>query len=147
MAGSELKKLKRADLLELLIAQGKELDRIKAELDEAREQLSRREIALAEAGSIADAALKLSGVFESAQEAADIYLLSLQANGAELYRGLDAKMQSIEAIKKQMLEETAQKCAEMELEARLKCDEIWADGRDYAKDFETYGTDTSNTYS
>lgn len=70
----ELKKLSRSDLLEMLIEQSKEVDRLKAELEQANAALENRRIAIENAGSIAEASLKLSGIFEAAQQAADLYL-------------------------------------------------------------------------
>ena len=74
MTDKELRRLTRADLLEMLAAQGREKRRLEEELAEARERLADRGIQIKEAGSIAEAALRLSGVFEAAQAAADQYL-------------------------------------------------------------------------
>jgi hypothetical protein len=43
-------------------------------LDAAEEQLASRRIEVENAGSIAEASLRLNGVFQAAQEAADQYL-------------------------------------------------------------------------
>lgn len=43
-----------------------------------RQQLAQKELTIQEAGSIAEAAMRLSKVFEAAQEAADIYLLNVR---------------------------------------------------------------------
>ena len=74
MKEQELRKLSRADLLELLVAQVKENERLRAQLAQAQEQLADRQIKIDRAGSIADAALQLNRVFEAAQMAADQYL-------------------------------------------------------------------------
>ncbi len=74
MTNKELKKLTRAELLEMLLIQSREKQKLEEELAETRKQLSEKEIRIAESGSIAEAALKLSGVFEAAQRAADQYL-------------------------------------------------------------------------
>lgn len=68
-----LNKLTRADLLELLIYQMKENERLKKELNEAKKKLDERKIAIETSGSIAEAALKISGIFEAAQRAVDLY--------------------------------------------------------------------------
>ncbi len=68
-----LNKLTRADLLELLIYQMKENERLKKELNEAQKKLDERKIAIETSGSIAEAALKISGIFEAAQRAVDLY--------------------------------------------------------------------------
>lgn len=79
MTDKELKRLKRVDLFELLIAQSRENDRLRAELEETRSKLESRELTLERAGSIAEAALQLNKVFEAAQAAADQYILSVKA--------------------------------------------------------------------
>ena len=70
----ELRKLNRYQLLELLVAQTERADQLQAQLEETRRQLNEREIRLASLGSIAEASLQLSGVFQAAQDAADLYI-------------------------------------------------------------------------
>ncbi len=79
MTNKELKKLTRLQLLELLVEQGKEMERLKRRAERAEEKLRKRMLLLSEAGSIAEAALRLNGVFEAAQAAADQYLDSVRA--------------------------------------------------------------------
>lgn len=74
MTKQDLKKLSRSDLLELLLEQTKENERLQATLTEANRKLADREIMLDQAGSIAEATLKLNGVFEAAQQACDQYI-------------------------------------------------------------------------
>lgn len=76
-----LRKLNKLQLLELLAQQERELQKLRAELSEKEEILAKREIQVAESGSIAEAALKLNGIFEAAQKAADDYLASVKAIG------------------------------------------------------------------
>lgn len=73
-----LRKLKRADLLEMLVEQGKEVEALRVQVSELQRRLDERNIQLAQAGNIAEAALKLNGVFEAAQAAAQQYLESVQ---------------------------------------------------------------------
>lgn len=77
----KFRRLKRVDLLELLISQTRENDQLREELAELRAQLDEREIALEEAGSIAEAALKVNEVFQAAQAAADQYIQSVKKLG------------------------------------------------------------------
>lgn len=79
MTDKELQRLRRSELLEILLAQQKQIDSLKKELAEANEQLAERKIIMARSGSIAEAALKLNGIFEAAQQAADQYLYSIGA--------------------------------------------------------------------
>ena len=64
MAGKDLRKLSKTDLLELLIEQGRENLALKARLEEVEAELAHRRLTMEQSGSIAEAALKLSGVFE-----------------------------------------------------------------------------------
>ena len=70
----QLKKLKRQELLEILVNQSREIDRLKRDLKEAQERLADREIKIAEAGNLAEASLQIHHIFETAQQAADLYL-------------------------------------------------------------------------
>ena len=74
----ELRRLRRPELLALLLDEMKENEALRAELARKEEALARRELDLEEAGSLAEAALRLSGVFQSAQEAADLYLAGVR---------------------------------------------------------------------
>ena len=78
MTQREVKKLKRSDLLELLIEQRKQIEQLQAELTEAHAQLHDRSIQIEKTGSIAEAALQLSGIFEAAQKACDQYMYNIQ---------------------------------------------------------------------
>lgn len=79
MTDKELRKLRRIDLLEILVAQGREIEMLKAELKKAMEALDDRRILIYQCGSIAEAAMKINQVFEAAQAAADQYLESIMA--------------------------------------------------------------------
>ncbi len=110
MTQKELHKLRRQDLLQLLLAQGEEAaeterqlaevkmqleelqigyERLKKRLDQKDVKIGRlqeilqkergqRRIQLEKAGSIAEASLRLNGVFEAAQKAADQYLYNIR---------------------------------------------------------------------
>ncbi len=74
MTDRELRKLSRADLLELLLKERKENERLSAELKRVNEKLADKKLQIEQSGSIAEAALRLNGVFEAAQAAAEQYL-------------------------------------------------------------------------
>ena len=78
MADRDLRKMNRKELLELLIALKKENDQLKKQLQKQTVQLRSRELQIKNAGSIAEAALALNGVFESADKAAAQYLENIQ---------------------------------------------------------------------
>ena len=91
MNENELRKLKRVDLLELLISQGRENEELRRKLAEAEQKLADRQIKTDEAGSIAEAALRLNGVFEAAQAAADQYLENIKRLGGTGNENADAE--------------------------------------------------------
>ena len=78
MTDKELRRLSRSELLEMLIAQTAEKDQLKTRLEQAEAQLRDRRIAIDKAGSIAEAALALNGVFQAAEAAAQQYLENIQ---------------------------------------------------------------------
>ena len=80
MTEKELRKLNRAELLELLVYQTKQVEDLQEALDEANRRLANRRIMLRNAGSIAEAALQINEVFEAAQRAADQYLENVKRN-------------------------------------------------------------------
>ena len=74
MTEKELLKLKKSELLEIMLAQSKEIDSLRAQLEEANAKIRSKKIAIKESGSIAEAALNLTKIFEEAQKAADLYV-------------------------------------------------------------------------
>jgi len=78
MNEKQLRKLRRTDLLDLLVSQAQEIERLEAEVESLKSALNDKDIKIAKAGSIAEAALELNGIFEAAQKAADQYLANIQ---------------------------------------------------------------------
>lgn len=74
MTEKDLQKLNRYQLLELLIVQTERADKLQARLEEMQKQLKDQELQITSLGSIAEASLQLRGVFQAAQDAADMYL-------------------------------------------------------------------------
>lgn len=74
MTEKELRRLSRGELLEMLVAQIEENEKLQQRLAEAEAQLEERRIAIARSGTMAEAALRLNGVFEAADRAVRQYL-------------------------------------------------------------------------
>ena len=74
MTNKELRKLSRAELIDILFELQTQNENLTAENRELVAQLESRQLQITEAGSIAEAALRLNGVFEAAQAAADQYV-------------------------------------------------------------------------
>lgn len=83
MTDRELRRLSRAELLEMLLAQAEENEKLRKKLKEAQDALADRRIAIGEAGTMAEAALKLNGMFEAADRAARQYLENIRRQASE----------------------------------------------------------------
>ena len=124
MTDKDLKKLSRADLLEMLIEQSTEVQSLRERLEAAESALQKRELAIDKAGSIAEASLQLSGIFEAAQAACEQYtenvrLLSQRQNDVCAQMERDARERT--SI---MLSEAMRNCEQMEADARIRCAEM-----------------------
>jgi hypothetical protein len=78
MTEKELLKLKKSELLEIMLAQSKEIDSLREQLAKAKAKLKDKKIAIDESGSIAEASLRLTKIFEEAQKAADLYVENIK---------------------------------------------------------------------
>lgn len=83
MTEKELRRLSRRELLEMLITRTMENERLTEELQQARKELSDRKLIQERAGSMAEAALQLNGVFEAADRAAKQYLENIRRRAEE----------------------------------------------------------------
>lgn len=90
MTDNELRRLSRAELLEILIRLTNENEELKRSLDDAEQKLNDRKIMICESGSIAEAALKLSDVFAAAESAAKLYLENAERLCGEKIADADA---------------------------------------------------------
>lgn len=102
MTEKELKKLNRAELLELLLVQTKETERLQKKLAKAEAELADRYLQIQNAGTLAQAVVQINGVMEAAQAAAQQYLDNIV----------------------QMEEEAKQRCEKMLSEARKEAAQI-----------------------
>ena len=106
MTDRELKRIGRAELLELLLAQSEENEALQIRIEELEQELRNREIIIANAGTIADAAFQLNGVFDAAGAAAVQYLENIK----RLNRQLELKAQEM-GIKVEDIEVPGEKAA------------------------------------
>lgn len=122
MTDEELRKLKRADLLELLVAQGKENEALQEKLRQAEAALWDRQIQLDEAGNIAEAVLRLSGVFQAAQQASDQYLESIRK-----------KHEETESRCTQLEETSRARAEQLEQESKAQAERLVAEAEEKAR--------------
>lgn len=89
-------------------------------------QLENRQLTLGESGSIAEASLRLNGVFEAAQKAADQYLENIFVKDeygirAEAEKRAQKLLWDTEAKCAKLEQQTANKCSKLERETVEKC--------------------------
>lgn len=75
---SDLSKMKKKELLEIMLAQGKEIDSLRARISELEAQLANREFEFSKIGSIAEASLAVTNIFKEADDAARTYLENIR---------------------------------------------------------------------
>lgn len=78
MTDKQLRRLGRADLLEMLLELSKENEQLREENQQLKEKLESRKIDIENCGTIAEAALKLSGIFQAAEEACQMYIENIR---------------------------------------------------------------------
>lgn len=122
MTDKELRRLSRSELLELLIAQTAENDQLKTRLEQAEAQLRDRRIAIDKAGSMAEAALSLNGVFQAAEAAAQQYLENIQRISGQQ-----------DAICRDLQEQAEKEAAKIRQEAQAYSQKVHAEADAYWK--------------
>ena len=75
---TDLTKLSKKDLLEIMLKQGEEIDALRAEVQELKDKLEAREIDINRVGSLAEASLAVTEIFKEADKAAMTYLTNLK---------------------------------------------------------------------
>lgn len=124
MTDRQLRKASRVDLLKLLLEQKRENMALQEEIQQLRGQLQQRQIAVDQSGTLAEAALKLSGIFDAAETACQYY--------TENIRSLSGRQEEI--------------CRKMEQETREKCDRMMERAKQMAKVYWDEYTEKCNRY-
>ena len=118
MTDKELKRLSRSELLELLLIQTRETERLTKKLEAAEAMLADRQLKLDKAGDIAHAVLEINGVMEAAQEAARQYLDNVKRMDAEASQRAEQLLNNARAENDRSWKEIEQ--ARREIEASRK---------------------------
>lgn len=120
MINKELKKLNRRELVDVIYQLKKNEEQMQQQIAALEAELQDRRIHLSVAGSIAEAATDITGIFSVAQTTADLYLSEIAAMKAD----------------------TQRKCEKMIEEAKKKVETILNDGkRQYDALVTRYRTD------
>ena len=114
MDNNKLRKISKKELLEILLSQAKRIDELEQELNKTKSKLESKKITIEESGSIAEAALKLNGIFENAEETAKQYLLNIKEKCKKIE---NQTKKTLQVEKENMLKETEKICDEKKKEA------------------------------
>ena len=135
MADRELRRMHRAELIEIIYALKQSEDQLKAQNAALTAQLQDRQLRLESAGSIAQAALELNKVFEAAQAAADEYvasvpaddyLHSVQASVADTNATAANTLSQARSEAKRILEQAQADADSLKAQAQQECDAMTA---------------------
>ena len=123
MTDKELKHLSRSELIDIIYELQKQNRLADEKASAAQAALSERELHIEKAGSIAEAALQLNGVFDAAQAAADQYLASIRCANADM----DKKLADAESQVQSIVQQAGIKAEATVREAQNKADEMIRD--------------------
>lgn len=123
MPDRELRRMRRAELVEIILALKQTEDRLRAENAALSAQLQERQIHIENVGSIAQAALELNKVFEAAQAAADEYVASVRAANKNTDAAANALRAQAEAEAEQILAQAQTEAANLKARTQKECDE------------------------
>ena len=84
MADKELRKLSRSELVDIIYQLKKNEQKLLEENAELKRRLEDREIKVAKVGSLAEAALALSDIFQAAEESVALYVEEINRRHAAL---------------------------------------------------------------
>lgn len=135
MTDRELKKLSRGDLLQMLLEQSREVQALKERLAAAERALEDRSIRLEKAGSIAEAALQLNGVFEAAQVACRQYvenITRISGQQEQLSRQIEQDSRIRAA---QLIADAERQCAALRRETEAECADMLEQAKEQSRDY------------
>lgn len=124
MINKELKRLSRRELVDIIYQLKKNEQQMQKKIDELEEALNDKRIRISKAGSIAEAATDITGIFLTAQTTADMYLHEIAC----------------------MKEDAKKDCEKMYEESKRAIDEVLADSKkqyddlkaDYQEDYKKW---------
>lgn len=124
MTDRQLRKASRTDLLKYLLEEKKVNEALRMQIQQMQTQLDSRQITMNQAGTLAEAALKLSGIFDAAESACQYY--------TENIRALSGRQEEI--------------CRKMEQETREKCDRMLEQARQMSRVYWDEYTEKCSRY-
>ena len=113
MEDKKIRKLRKKELLEIILEQAKRIEKLEQQLETTEKKLNSKKIIIENAGSLAEASLKINDIFEKADEASKQYL-----------KNVKEKCQKLEADTKKECQKKIDEANEYLEIAKLKLKEI-----------------------
>ena len=113
MEDKKIRKLRKKELLEIILEQAKRIEKLEHQLKTTEKKLNSKKIIIENAGSLAEASLKINDIFEKADEASKQYL-----------KNVKEKCQKLEADTKKECQKKTDEANEYLEIAKLKLKEI-----------------------
>lgn len=129
----KLSKMSRTELLELMLRQGRELEQVRAELENANALLASRRLSVQDAGTLADASAALNDVLGSAQRAADQYLENIRSRTERQAQELDKELADTQARIEAMTGEAQARAEKLVAQAEAKAETLMQDAQQEAR--------------
>jgi len=135
MTNTEVRKLRKKVLIDMLLKQMEDNERMTEEIEELKKELAYKETQITNAGTIAEAAFEMNGVLAAAEAAAQQYLRDVKAltERQEAESILREKAVAAKCIAQEqatfercnyMKEEIEKVCRELDAETKKKCEEL-----------------------
>ena len=121
MTDRELRHMSRSELLQMLIMQIKENKVLSERLAAAEAELNSRQIAINNAGSLAEAALSLNHVFDAAESAAQQYIENIKRISDQQ----DVICQNIQKKAEEIAAQIIHEAQEYNKQAHAEADSYW----------------------
>ena len=127
-SGKSFRWLRKRELMELVQSQSARLAALEEQNRQLTEQLERREVIITESGSLAEACMRMNGVFEAAQNACDQYMENARKNADRLKEETEKECASLrESVMQECVnlrERTWQDCVDLREKTRQDCADL-----------------------
>lgn len=125
MTDKDLKRLNRSELLQLLLRLTEKNEELQHRLEQAEQALAEKRLKIDNAGSIAEAAMEMNQVFQSAQQAAEQYLENIRLLSERQEEICANRERESREKAEQMLADTRETCDSLVFQARQQAEQCW----------------------
>lgn len=123
MTDKEFRRLGRRELIDIILELQQRYEQSKAEVENLKQALEKKELDISNAGSLAEAVVSINGVMEAAQAAAEQYVLSAQS----AHEKAEQMLASAKAEAERIVCDAQEKAKQIEASAMKSASLIWDD--------------------